>query len=241
MTNKIREMSWVEFDRRVKGGALVIIPTGAVEVYGPQCPLGTDALTAEAMAEMVAEKVNAVIAPTIDIGESLSLMCFPGTMAVSMDNYEHYMENVMQTLIDRGFKNMLFINGHAGNTPIINYLSKKYQREAGIKCAQVDVWQLVEKLGDDVFQYSGRMAHGHAAESNTSIMLYLHPDLVDMSAAQRIDPVADPFADIVKYRDFTSSTPIGVVGDPTVATAEKGEKIMKKCTDRIVEFIKSYF
>ena len=241
MTNKIREMSWVEFDKRVKSGALCIVPTGAVEVYGPQCPLGTDTLTAEAMADMVAAKVNAVIAPTIDIGESSGLMSFPGTLTVSMDNYEHYMENVIQVLINRGFKNILFINGHAGNTSIINYLARKYQREAGVKCAQVDVWKFVEQLGDDVFEYSGRMAHGHAAESNTSIMLYLHPDLVDMSLAQRVDPVADPFGDIIKYREFNTATPIGVVGDPTVATAEKGEKIMKKCADRIVEFINNFY
>lgn len=241
MTNKIREMSWVEFKRRVDGGALCIVPTGAVEVYGPQCPLGTDTLTAEALSDMVAAKVNAVIAPTIDIGESSGLMSFPGTLTVSLDNYEHYMENVIQVLINRGFKNILFMNGHAGNTAIINYLSRKYQREAGIKCAQIDVWQFVEKHGGDVFEHSGRMAHGHAAESNTSIMLYLHPDLVDMSLAEKIDPVVDPFADIIKYREFTSATPIGVVGDPTVATAEKGEKILKKCTDRIVEFINEYF
>ena len=53
--------------------------------------------------------------------------------------------------------------------------------------------------------------------------------------------MADPFGDIIKYREFNTATPIGVVGDPTVATAEKGEKIMKKCAERIVEFINNFY
>jgi creatinine amidohydrolase len=93
---------------REKVNNVCVISWGAVEKHGLHLPLGTDTLTAEALSEMVAAKVNAVIAPTIDIGESSGLMSFPGTLTVSLDNYEHYMENVIQVLIDRGFKNILF-------------------------------------------------------------------------------------------------------------------------------------
>jgi len=241
MSNKIKEMSWVEFDKRRKETSLVIIPTGAIEVYGPQLPLGTDFIVAEELSALVADKVNALISPAVEMGESSSLMEFPGTMAITMNNYESYMENVIQLLIGHGFKNFLFMNGHGGNTCIITYLCKKYQRLYGIKCAQIDVWQFVEKHGGEIFEFKGNMAHGHAAESNTSMMLYLRPELVKMELAEKIEPMEDEFYDVLKYVEFKEKTPIGVIGDPTVATAEKGRKIVNKCVERIVEFIQYYY
>ena len=241
MTNKIKEMSWVEFKRRVEENPTVIIPTGAVEVYGPHMPLGTDIIVAEELAKRVALATGALIAPSVEMGESSSLMTFPGTMAVTMDSYKAYMEDVIKLLIHHGLKNFLFMNGHGGNTCIITYLCKKYQRSAGIKCAQVDVWQFIEKIGAGIFEFSGAMAHGHAAESNTSMMLYLRPELVDMTKAERVAPEAEPYPEITKYIEFNVKTPVGIIGDPTVATVEKGRRAVEEGAEKISAFVRDYF
>ncbi|MCI8594046.1 MAG: creatininase family protein [Oscillospiraceae bacterium] len=242
MIHTIKHMSWAQFDERRKQTKLAIIPTGAIEEYGPHMPLGTDVIVAEALAERVAQARTCVIAPAIEMGESSSLMCMPGTMALTMDNYKAVIQNEIDLLLGYGFTRLLFINGHGGNTPIITYLAKKAQAEhEGVLCAMADVWPLVEKLGGSVFEHTGAMAHGHAAESNTSIMLHIHPELVDMSKAVKVEPKKRPVPEITSYVKLTDQTPNGVIGDPTNATAEKGKQIMDLCTAKIIEFIDSYF
>ena len=242
MRNHIKEMSWAQFDAVRKETKLAILPTGAIEEYGPHMPLGTDTIVAEALADMVGERRKCVIAPPIEMGESSSLMCMPGTLALTLDTYKAVMGNLVELLIGYGFTQLLFVNGHGGNSPIITYLAKKAQAEhPGVKCAMADVWPLVEKLGDQVFENKGAMAHGHAAESNTSIMLYLHPEWVDMSKAVKVEPMKKKVPEITSYVKLTDQTPNGIIGDPTSATAEKGKKIMELCTDKVVEFLDDYF
>lgn len=96
----------------------------------------------------------------------------------------------------------------------------------------------------DVFELSGYMAHGHASECGTSVMLYLCPELVHMERAQRIEPpkkLYTDFSDVIRYVPFDKKTPNAIVGDATIGTREKGEKIVNKCVDRIVEYMNFEF
>src|SRR5690625_5863789 len=72
-TNFMKELSWTEFKERSKTTDFVIIPTGAFEVYGEHLPLGTDTIVAEKIAELIAERLNAVIGPTLEVGDSKAL------------------------------------------------------------------------------------------------------------------------------------------------------------------------
>ena len=89
-TNWLKEMSWTEFDERRKNCDTVIIPGGAIEVYGPHMPLGSDSIVSAAICELVAQKVNAVIGPMIEVGESASLYQFPGTQDHARNLRRHY-------------------------------------------------------------------------------------------------------------------------------------------------------
>ena len=96
--------------------------------------------------------------------------------------------------------------------------------------------------GSDIFQYSGQMAHGHASECGTSVMLYLYPELVDMDELSRVEPIpAGDFPDFIGFGRFTDRTPNGTIGDATVATREKGEKIVTRCVDRIAAYMEQNF
>ena len=243
-TNWLKYMSWTEFDARRKNCDTVIIPCGAIEEYGPHMPLGSDIIVAESVSELVAEKVNAVIGPVVEVGESFNLFEFPGTMRLSMSSYRAVMEDILNSLIQWGFKNFLFINAHNGNTPIITNLAKEYQRKAGIVCAQVDWWRYVQAVAADCCEYTGWMAHGHASECGTSVMLYLHPELVDMSKAKKSSPVHPHFGkypEMITYYEVAQTTASGVLGDPEIATKEKGEAIVSRCVDRIAEYMRFEF
>lgn len=243
-TNWMKYMSWNEFDERRKECDTVIIPSGAVEEYGPHMPLGSDIIVSEAICERVAEKTNAVIAPVIEIGESENLFQFPGTVRLTMPNYRAAMRDVLDSLIQWGFKNYLFINMHNGNTPIISNLAKEYQRKYHIWCAQVDWWRFIQSAGGDLCEHKGWMAHGHASECATSILLYLHPELVDMSKALLVKPEHPKYGkypDFITYHEVKQISTTGVLGDATNASKEKGKALVERGVDRIVEFMRFEF
>ena len=85
MEYKLRDMSWSEFAERSKTAKTIILPSGACEVYGPHNPLGADILVAKKMSEMLAERVNGIVGPCLEVGQSKSLTSFPGTIAISAE------------------------------------------------------------------------------------------------------------------------------------------------------------
>ena len=238
-THWIREMSWVEFDQRRKETNTVIIPTGACEIYGPHLPMGSDGFAAAAVAERVAERTGALIAPMTEIADSGALLDYPGTITVSTPLYRMWMEELIDNLIGYGFKNLMFISGHATNVGIITSLMIERQRTKGINWAQIDWWRFTAVHGDDIFDCKGRMAHGHASECGTSVMLYLKPELVHMEKATCVAPLPETsdYPDIVHFVPMKDKTPDATVGDATCGTREKGEKIVNRCVDRIVEYM----
>lgn len=242
MTNYIRKMSGKQYMKRLKENPTVIIPTGACEIYGPQLPMGTDLIAAKRIAELVAEKTGAMIAPTIEAGESSALEAFPCTFPMPRKILEDYLDFLVGKLIRDGVKNFVFITGHAGNVDTVSYIGKKYLAKNDVKLVQIDWWRFTNANGSDIFQYSGQMAHGHASECGTSVMLYLFPELVDLDELTRIEPKpSDGFGDFIGFARFTDKTPNGTIGDATAATREKGEKIVTRCVDRIVSYMEQKF
>lgn len=244
MTNFISEMNWIDFKTRIERTKTVIIPSGAIEVYGPHLPLSADCIAAEAIAKQVAEKIDAVISPTLSIGESIALSGFPGTFTYSRETFFSCMKELFKQLIDYGFENFMFITGHAGNVDTINYLVRYFEKTYDIKCGQVDWWRFTNTNGSEVFDLKGYMAHGHASECGTSVMLYLRPDLVNMDRILNVNPKSDyyeKYTDFIRYTKFEEKTEIGMIGDATIASREKGEQIVTKCVDRIVEYMEYEF
>lgn len=243
MIYKIKEMSWSEFDKRRQETKTVIIPSGAIEVYGQHLPLSSDCIAAEGVAMKIAEKTGALIAPTIEMSDSMSLERFPGTFSVKKEIFEAYMNELFLNLIHYGFKNFLFITGHAGSVAPINALAYKYEKEYKIKCVQVDWWRYVAMHGDGIFDAGGRMAHGHASESGTSVILYFRPELVHMERATRVEPEARFYepAGIIQYFSLDQKTITGTVGDATIGTFEKGEQIVERSVNNIVRFMEETF
>ena len=244
-TKWIKLMSSSEFDEKRKTCDTVIIPVGATEVYGPHLPMGSDIIVAQAVAEKVADRVNAMIGPSLEVGESYSLSKYPGTLYLRPETWKAVVEDYMVSLMKWGFKKFMFINGHAGNVPIIGQLCRPMERDLGIKVAQVDWWRFTQKFALGVCDTEGWMCHGHASECGTSVMLYLHPDYVDMAKAEKVTPKEgddyEKYGDFVTYTVFNETTESGTLGDATLATREKGEIIVERCVDRIVEYMQEEF
>jgi creatinine amidohydrolase len=232
-------MNWVDYEEAQKETDIVLIPLGAVEVYGPHLPMGADGISTSALAARVAEEVRALVAPLIPVGFSAGLQSFPGTLSVEPESLIAYTRDVAESFILWGCKRILFINGHAGNVPYINQLSRELEEKHGVICAQIDWWRYIQPLVEDLVE-ADILPHGHASEFGTSVMLHLAPEHVKMDRACRTEPqIKNEFPDFHQSRSYRDLTPTGVVGDGTKGTAEKGAETMKRAVARTVEFINS--
>lgn len=236
----IRRMSGKQYLARLAKNPTVIIPTGACEVYGPQLPMGTDLLVAQKVAEILAERTGALIAPTIEAGESSALEAFSCTFPMPRKILEDYLEFLVTKLINDGARNLIFITGHAGNVDTVCYIIKKHLKD-GIKACQIDWWRFTQAHSGEIFDNKGAMAHGHASECGTSVMMYLYPELVEHDEITCVKSIPNDFPDILQYEPFTAKTPNGSIGDATVATLEKGKSIVEACVDRIIAYLEVAF
>ncbi len=235
----VQEMNWVDFDALRKETDLVLIPLGAVEVYGPHLPLGADGIATTALAKRVAERVPAFIAPLIPVGYSAALDEFPGTLSVRPSSLVAYTRDVAESFIGWGCRRILFLNGHAGNVPYLNELSRELAAAHGVRCAQIDWWRFIQPLVEDLVE-SDILPHGHASEFGSSVMLHLVPEHVKSERALRTPPATtDPFPDFLRPGSYRALTATGVLGDGTLGSAEKGAETMRRAVERIVAFLES--
>ena len=232
---------WVDFDALRQRTELAIIPTGAVEVYGPHLPTGTDTIVVTHIANRVGDALDAPVLPTLPVGFSRSLGDFPGTLNISTATLSAYVRETAESVIPWGVKRILFINSHRGNIGPIGEVALDLQDRYGVRCAQVFWWDYAAALVKDIVE-TGPHANGHASEIGTSIMLYLEPDLVVRERIEDRTPTTGvPYADITQYKGMRTRSETGVVGNPTVASAEKGAEIVRRAVERILGFVRDEF
>lgn len=228
---------WVDFDEFRKQSDLAIIPSGAVEVYGPHLPMGTDTIVVTHVAHQVAERVNAVVLPTLPVGFSRGLQGFPGTLNIAPSTVAAYLRESAESVIPWGAKRILFFNNHRGNLGPVDEVAMDLQARHGIRCAQVFWWDFVAPLAKDIIP--GR---GHGGEVATALMLHLEPDLVvrdRIKNAPKSPP--RPYPDITQYNGGVDRLQHGYAGEPESVTAEEGAETMRRGVDRIVNFINDEF
>ena len=175
---RLKNLSWKQFEK-IDREKPVIIPTGAIEVYGPHLPMGGDAIVADRVADMVVDRLNLLVTPTIEMGDSLSLVtpAFPGTMVIKPEHFKGYLEDVCLSLIRWGFKKIFFLNTHVSNNFMITQLGWELEDKYQVRCASMDWWRFIQPFCEDVCDHTGMMAHGHASEAGTSVLKYLVPEL----------------------------------------------------------------
>lgn len=240
MIYKLRDMSWSEFDERRKTAKTVIIPSGACEVYGPQNPMGADILVAKKLSELLAARVNGIVAPCLEVGQSKTLTSFPGTIAVSASTLNAVYSEIISEFVRLGFKNFLIINNHLHNTQPLTETLEDAHIKYGIKYGIVGVWQYLPVITDSLGIWETPAPHAHASEAQTSVLLSLVPELVDMSKAPNTPIQPNQWPGVISSMTYHEMTDTGVLGDGTKATKEKGDKAVAVCLDALEKFVKEF-
>lgn len=213
-------------------GTVVLQPIGAVEHHGSHLPLVTDALAAEAVAQaLVSEAVelDLLVLPTLCYGLSTEHVWAPGTVSLSPSTLLALLYDIGGSVARAGAQRLVFLNTHGGNTHLLRVAAREIRARHQLYTFLVQGWA---GPGPGVPppdpREEGLGIHGSMTE--TSVLLHLRPDLVDMSKAQRSVPswVNDQESlNLGGGREFawlsSDFGPSGVVGDPTLATADLGQ------------------
>lgn len=224
---ELDRMSWPEVKAELEAGRdTVVIAFGATEQHGPHLPLATDALLGDHLARLVAEQLDAFVAPTIRIGCSEHHLAFPGTLSISAEAFHMVVADVVRSLARGGFRRAVLLPTHGGNFGPLAAALEKLGPIEGIEVrALTDLGALlaVAQLGAD--EHGVPLGEGglHAGEWETSMLAAIHPELVHL---ERGEPgftgdlqsaIGMMFAGGVQ-----SVSENGVIGDPTRASAEHG-------------------
>lgn len=173
-TRVLEELNWLEA-RDVIGTAVptVLLPVGTVEPHGV-VNNGADNTVPEALANRLASRVNALVAPTVPYGVTVTLNEYPAAHGISAATYEAYVYEVMLGLAQMGFRNVIVVNGHGGNSDPLRTAAERVFRETDARILVTEWWTLTADIAQDVYGTEG----GHAGNNETGAVLAVRPDLV---------------------------------------------------------------
>ncbi|MEB3019668.1 mycofactocin biosynthesis peptidyl-dipeptidase MftE [[Mycobacterium] crassicus] len=210
----------------------LLVPVGSTEQHGPHLPLDTDTRIAQALARAMSDRLASSrpgqdwpVAPAVAYGASGEHQSFPGTISIGTDA-------LTRLLVEYGrsaccwAQRVVFVNGHGGNVPALAEAVRRLRFEdrdvAWLACA-------------------AQGADAHAGHTETSLLLYLSPDEVRISQAQPGNSA--PLAELLpamRRGGVAAVSAVGVLGDPTTASADEGRRILAEMVDAGVAVIDTW-
>jgi len=229
---------------------VAVLPLGAIEQHGPHLPVSTDYVTATEVAEAavaaVAEegRASVVLLPGLAYTKSDEHHWSPGTIWLSWETLMAVLVDIGRSLQTSGITRLMFVNGHGGNSALGQVACRELRRRFGLRTffAHLGGPPPDQKAPPTAGDELGLGIHG--GHSETSLMLYLRPELVDMDKAVRRVP-----EHLTDYRLIGFGKPVsfgwlsddfgpdGHIGDPTTATADDGKKRFVAAVEHVADAI----
>ncbi|MFN8663400.1 MAG: creatininase family protein [Thermomicrobiales bacterium] len=244
-----KKVLWQEMLRHELLAALeqrpvVIVPVGSVEQHGPHCPQDVDISVPYHLAITAADTIDdfpVIVAPPVTYGFTHYNMGEVGTITLSLETFINVLCDVSRSLWANGFERIILLNGHGGN--------EQPTWAAAVKLAEEDIWPLALTywhMADDelaAWSEADEGSIGHGGEWETSLQLHLRPQLVDTTRAVKdewrlkFSPEIGKFAHFPERRREMAN---GVMGDPHVASGEKGARLFGVLSERLVALCREY-
>jgi creatinine amidohydrolase len=230
-------MNAKEVKKGVRKDTIAVLIFGACENHGDHMPFGSDFITPFELAKRIASKYpNLLILPPVPYGVSSHHKDFFMTISMEPETMIVVVRDILLSVVNNGIRRILIINGHDGNIAPIELAARSVKEknpEVIIACLE-SWWELVGKVLKKTFKT--RQGLGHGGEAETSAMLALRPELVDMkNAPKKIIPKLPEHVRIYwKFRELSNT---GAAGAPREASRDKGEKIVKTLEDTLLSFI----
>jgi creatinine amidohydrolase len=254
---RYEKLTWPEINEAIQQNQVCIIPCGAVEQHGDHLPLDVDLVCPGGIARGVGEAKpdSVLVLPTIQYGYTGHVMDFPGTINTHYETFIRQVLDVTKSLAYHGFRKIILLNGHGSNMPNLDLAARRTNLETDAECCLIAWWNLLSVNPEFLpgwreSQFPGGISH--ACELETSLYLYLDEDNV------RKDRIHDHISTLndgnpyiwgdllgkgpAALVSWTSTySPRGVMGQPELATREKGEQVYNEAVKQlsaIVDFFR---
>ena len=243
-SRRLDELRAPQLDRLLSDRSILVQPLGAVEQHGPHLPFNTDLLIAERVASAGVERAalehDVWLLPPLAYTKSNEHAWSSGTIWLSADTLLRVLDDIGRCVAMTPARKLVFMNGHGGNSALVGVANRELRLHHGLM-----TFLAHPGVPPDQGGVSGADEHGmgiHGGTDETSLMLHLAPDLVDMDAATRnipeslIDNRHVRFGGTVGFGWLSNDFgPDGHIGDPTTATAERGAQLFEAAVTAFVE------
>jgi creatinine amidohydrolase len=237
---RLQDFSWQEIDEMNCENITILIPWGSTEQQGSHLPLGVDSIVAERIAVDVAQKTNALVGPLIPLGYSAWFMEYAGTITLRLESLINLARDYYESLLKHGFRKMLVINGHGGNSAVLESLAREWKLRDDTDIAIVDVWKIANNFAKQSESLKEK-EFKHGGEAMTSIVMAIDPPVVTLqrAVAEYLKSTKPGFKrkstmgavdfegiEINVFEKAKRCTDSGIMGDPLNANSESGKWLL---------------
>jgi creatinine amidohydrolase len=222
--------------------ANVIVPVASTERHGPHLPTQVDCLLvgeiAARSAALASRSVPTLVTPVVWTGLAEHHMSLGATISLDFETFFAVLRGICRSLTRHGFRKILLLNGHGGNIAALTVAVNELAPELDAPIATATYWLLAQPAFSKILEKQANVRH--ACEAETSMVLALKPELVDMTlAADAVGPTSPELVNIIgtsavhRWQSFRSRTSHGAIGDPRAASAEKGERLLQAAAEAV--------
>ena len=241
------ELTLTQVEDHLQSNDLVLVPTGSTEQHGPHSPLSTDVIIPTEVCRRVAARLDALVAPPLNYGISAGHRGFRALAYLTVPTFISLVEDVAFSLAEAGWRRIVFVNGHYTNYFPVNMacMNVATRLPENTRAWGVSYWEALP--ANQLEEYLSLSAGLHANIGETSAVMAVRPDLVDLGAAVEEWPdfpdfQAPAFPSILAYFETNPgsvwrASRTGVWGDPRGSTGELGEKFYGWIEDAMVKLI----
>lgn len=250
----MENMTFEEFAdwMRTEGKPVVLVPLGSQEIQGPVVPMGDFMLT-RVVATEIARLSGALAAPTLPFGYAEYFRTVPGGIALSAEAFLTTLRDILENILDHGLVRIVILNGHSGNAPLIDQVTRAIRKQYGVLVPSIHLWRSIpDRLWRELHGDFGQNAFAHGGDPVTSVYMHYFPQLTHSNRVKRPEPSGTlaglPIASLagVKFQGLDVAMPVNVddccpdgilAGDPVRSSADKGQKIAEWLVAFCVDFI----
>jgi len=242
-TRQWGNLSWTDFRDLDKNEVLPVLPIASMEQHGPHLPVATDSLCCDLLVAGICEKlddVDTVVLPQIWCSRSNEHVNFPGTVFLERETFINAVMEVAASVARAGFKKLVIVNWHGGNTPLLGSIVHDIRQETGLLVVVIDLLNLLSHYTPPWFEEGSFDIHAERLE--TAVILHGYPELVkkmdfaglgsdlqhgkmarDFKGFKHLIPEG---GDVFMSWETNDLSDDGIIGNPEGATAEEGAEVL---------------